>query len=346
MAQVSFADPPPAEGYGEASLLDGPRSSRYVYGEPREITPFYRAFISFMQRKDLVHELERRKKLQDSMQILDPNSPLSTKLRTACFWAIIYNIFTVPLRSAFEIPDHVVFYVLDALMDIPLYVKLILNFLSPYQEEGQRDMVRSKLKITVAYLKGEFLLDFVSLLPLDYAFQDPWWRTIRLLLMKRLDRLQRHWEKTTKWNPMMYRMGKVICLVLLPILHFVACFWYFVARRYSNDISPVTPLPLDYITLNNMTQRGEHLQSLYVGIKYKNFTSVYERTAHHYGAALYFSAVYLVGYNAGIPRNVQQAVFSLIAVLLGASVFAIIIGYVGVILRDLDNTQQLFRDQV
>ena len=89
----------------------------------------------------------------------------------------------------------------------------------------------------------------------------------------------------------------------------------------------------------------DFLDKLYTGLD-TDPDSVYRKAFHNYVASLYFSIVYLVGYNAGLPRNTAQGIFCLGVVFLGAGVFALIIGYVGMILRELDNTQQIFRDQV
>ncbi|KAJ9466383.1 Cyclic nucleotide-gated cation channel [Diplonema papillatum] len=326
-----------------------PSGKRYGMERATEITPFYRAFISFMGKKDMVREVEKRKRVQDAHKILHPTSAFSVFLRKLCFLTIVYNLLSVPFRCAYELPLHPVWVVLDALTDIPPIVRIVCQFLMPFEQEGRRDIVSSRLKITEKYLKGGFLLDFVSILPLDFIFQDPWWRLVRLLMWKRCQHLQSDWEKAAKVNPMVYRMGKVVCLILLPTIHLVACWWYIIAREYSAGV-PVTPIPVDFVALaTNDTlsddEVADTLGGLYEGLD-SNSTEGYSRYAKNYVSSLYFSLVFLVGYNAGIPRNGAQGLFSVIVVFLGASVFALIIGYVGFILRELDNTQQTFRDKV
>ena len=191
-----------------------------------EITPFYRAFISFLSKKDLVKEIERRKRLQDNQQIFDPKSAWSSALRKACFVVCIYNILTVPFRIAFLLPAHPAWYAIDTLCDIPPLLRIFSCFMSPYEEEGRRDIIRSRISIVEKYLKGDFGLDFLSQLPLCYILDDVWLRLFRLLQWKRLEYLQKDWETSSNINPMTYRMGKVVCIVLIPIVHIVACFWY------------------------------------------------------------------------------------------------------------------------
>eukprot|EP01064_Diplonema_japonicum_P007157 TRINITY_DN14865_c0_g1_i1.p1 TRINITY_DN14865_c0_g1~~TRINITY_DN14865_c0_g1_i1.p1 ORF type:complete len:523 (+),score=44.20 TRINITY_DN14865_c0_g1_i1:82-1650(+) len=319
-------------------------------GKVTEITPFYRAFISFISKRDMVKEIEKRKRLNDKEHLFDPTSAWSTRVRKLSFLAVIYNILTVPFRASYLVPRHPVWTVLDLLADIPPLLRIISTFLSPYEESGRRDIVRNRAKIIEKYLTGLFPLDIVSLLPLDYIFQDVWWRGFRLLQWKRSQYLQKDWEENTSTNPMAYRMGKVICLVLMPTIHIVACVWYVITRKYSENTSAVTPLPVDYLTLAHFDPSIETMKSVDVGSVTFNATSAssspYEQAFHNYIASLYFSIVYLVGYNAGIPRNLHQGIFCLIVVFLGSSVFALIIGYVGLILRELDNTHQIFRDRV
>ena len=324
----------------------------------QEITPFYRSFITFMKRRDIIQEIENRKRLRETVQLFDPSGLFAARLRKITFFCVIYNLITVPMRSAYEIPQSYHWVILDLLCDIPPWLRIIQNFMSPYPEDSTqsgRDLFRiSRPRIVVLYLKSKFLLDFISLLPLDYAF-GMWYRTVRLLQWKRLDYLQKDWEASTTRNPMTYRMGKVIVLVLLPIIHIIACLWYVIARKYSDGISAVTPLPIDYMlrremllkqnmTFNILEVHEGSVNNLYHGVYESG--SAYESAGHNYIASLYFSIVYLVGYNAGIPRNTIQTVFCLFVVLIGASVFALVIGYVGLILRELDNTHQQFMDKV
>ena len=140
-----------------------------------------------------------------------------------------------------------------------------------------------------------------------------------------------------------------------------------VARKFSDGTEAVTPLPFEYLKFGEnrvcappvFVSAPQHrpqtleeiklieaatMDTLYIGLSQD--TDVYRKAFHNYFASLYFSIVYLVGYNAGVPRNGMQGLFCLVVVFLGAGVFALIIGYVGMILRELDNTQQIFRDQV
>ena len=203
-----------------------------------EITPFYRAFISFLSKKDLVKEIERRKRLQDTQQMFDPKSTFSQIVRKLCFVACCYNLLTVPFRCAFLLPNHPAWYVCDALTDIPPLLRIISCFMSPYEEEGRRDIVRNRVSIVKKYFTGQFLLDFISQLPVDYVLGNVWWRMNRLLQWKRLEYLQKDWETTTGLNPMTYRMGKVVCIVLIPIIHIVACFWYGSTLSPSHNLCP------------------------------------------------------------------------------------------------------------
>eukprot|EP01059_Diplonema_ambulator_P001728 TRINITY_DN11454_c0_g1_i1.p1 TRINITY_DN11454_c0_g1~~TRINITY_DN11454_c0_g1_i1.p1 ORF type:complete len:586 (+),score=205.68 TRINITY_DN11454_c0_g1_i1:114-1871(+) len=319
-------------------------------GRVTEITPFYRAFISFISKRDMVREIEKRKKLNDKQQLFDPMSAWSVWLRKLSFIAVIYNILTVPFRIAYLVPRHPLWIALDALADIPPILRIISTFLSPYEETGRRDIVRNRAKIIEKYLTGTFPLDIVSHLPLDYIFLDVWWRVFRLLQWKRSEYLQKDWEANTKTNPMTYRMGKVILLILIPIIHLVACAWYIITRKYSKGTGAVTPMPVDFMVLAHFQPTLDEIKTVDIDGYLFNSTSTasnpYKRAFHNYITSLYFSVVYLVGYNAGIPRNLNQAIFCLVVVFLGASVFALVIGYVGLILKELDNTQQLFRDKV
>eukprot|EP01060_Flectonema_neradi_P022359 TRINITY_DN30615_c0_g1_i1.p1 TRINITY_DN30615_c0_g1~~TRINITY_DN30615_c0_g1_i1.p1 ORF type:complete len:542 (+),score=48.86 TRINITY_DN30615_c0_g1_i1:59-1684(+) len=332
---------------------------KYGAGEGvQEISPFYKSFISFMKRRDVVREIETQKRLRETVQLFDPSGTFACRLRKIAFFCVIYNLLTVPVRCGFELPQTYQWIIMDILMDIPPWLRIMQNFLSPYPEDESQssvDFLRlNRLRTLTKYVKGKFILDFVSLLPLDYAL-GTWYRSTRLLQWKRLDYLQKEWETTTRRNPMAYRMGKVIVLVLLPIIHLVACAWYVVARKYSDGVSAITPLPIDYM----LRREQLHAQNLTFDIHEVHNSSVvelyhglylsgpaYEAAGHNYLSSLYFSIVYLVGYNAGIPRNTIQTVFCLFVVLIGASVFALVIGYVAIILRELDNTHQQFMDKV
>eukprot|EP01062_Namystynia_karyoxenos_P062517 TRINITY_DN55414_c0_g1_i1.p1 TRINITY_DN55414_c0_g1~~TRINITY_DN55414_c0_g1_i1.p1 ORF type:complete len:777 (+),score=290.43 TRINITY_DN55414_c0_g1_i1:163-2493(+) len=373
---MADAQPPPSEqagllGQGPRGELDGDQIRR-LFGpsEPREITPFYRAFIAFMRRKDMVRELEQKKLMQDSVPLLDPNSSVSKGLRSVCVFAILYNVLTVPFRFAYDISrSPAVWLTLDALMDVPLIIRLVTSFLAPYKDQAQQDMVRNKRLIARQYLCGDFALDLLTVLPLDHALQDVRWRFFRFLALKRLDRLQKHWESQSLISPVAYRLLYMLALLVL-VVHNAACLWYFVARDSAEDTAPVVPLAVDYWALaRNWTLQSlklsqkERLETrqLFFGcglvrteptfdtLEVYNCSSAgddYGRAFELYAYSLYFAIVYLVGYNAGIPRTPTQTIVSIIIVLVGAFAYSGIISVIGAILKDMDRTEQTFVEKV
>ena len=125
--------------------------------------------------------------------------------------------------------------------------QIFLNFVTGYEERGQRDTVVDLKKIRRNYLRGFFLIDLLSILPINYVEQIvrqggsatggkgdlKTLKILRLVRLTRLLRLARVKKLLKTYTEMMENMAGIFSLLSIIILalflsHFVSCVWYYI----------------------------------------------------------------------------------------------------------------------
>ncbi len=81
----------------------------------------------------------------------------------------LYNSFSIPFEVAFEPPvmETTGFTVLNNIIDFCFLLDLIINFRTTYYDPVSGDEIFNKKLIAKNYLKGRFMIDFLSTIPLD-----------------------------------------------------------------------------------------------------------------------------------------------------------------------------------
>eukprot|EP01006_Ploeotia_vitrea_P041193 TRINITY_DN66494_c2_g1_i1.p1 TRINITY_DN66494_c2_g1~~TRINITY_DN66494_c2_g1_i1.p1 ORF type:complete len:683 (+),score=46.74 TRINITY_DN66494_c2_g1_i1:69-2117(+) len=288
------------------------------------VTPFYRAFVSYVGRQQQVEELTNANAL-NKIRWIHPESKLREVHTWACLVAILYNLVCAPIRFGWDIETNTVWLVFDIVTDMLLWADIVFTFVAPAGKSNEKLLQAPLKKRVMTYFTNGFILHLVGTFPLEYLLPAGHnWRLTRLIYLRQVAALQNN-RRLSSLNPSIYRI-LVFAVVLVFFIHIGACSWIKVARTAA-PVIPVQVLDED------------------------NNTVVYPLANSgpaNYIRAVFFAMVYLVGYNAGIPTKLSlpQVMFGLGIVVTGASIFATVIGTVGVILRQLDANQQFFRDKV
>lgn len=173
-------------------------------------------------------------------------------------WKTIWNMFilllilfmgvTVPYRIPFEDKTSKEWLNLDIVCDFMFIVDLAFNLLTAYEDENG-ELIVKKQKIAMNYLKGWFMLDMVSSVPITLIQEytgGSGLENVKLLKLSRLPRLYRlirlvKLTKLYKQNSFLERLFQQINLSLTAksmmtslvmmvfLLHLIGCLWATVA---------------------------------------------------------------------------------------------------------------------
>jgi len=205
-------------------------------------------------------------------------------------------------------------------IDLFFFVDIWLNFRTGFRREGVE--ISDHHEIAVHYRRSFFPIDLLANFPFELLliFHPEatlggisvivLLRMLRLLRMARVFRVFRRWERTGWINPGYLRISKFLGIMVL-LMHWLACGWFLVAA---------------------LEQFPENSWVVECGIKDAGVSSQYIRS-------LYWTITTMttVGYGDIIPKRELEFIVSMAVMLLGASMYAFIIGNVASLLSHLDS---------
>lgn len=151
---------------------------------------------------------------------------------------IVYGCLNIPLRIGFDLPTSLGQIITDSFIDIVFLSDIILSFRTVYlAPDGEP--VTSPGDIAIRYLKGAFLIDVCSTIPVDLLMlllggtsgilrSTKLLRTLRLLRLARLLKLSKIGGKEDDLknvlNPSLWALIKML-VSLIFIAHIMGCMW-------------------------------------------------------------------------------------------------------------------------
>ena len=172
---------------------------------------------------------------------------------------ILYSSICTPYKLAFEDSNTNKEDVVDIIVDILLGIDLVLNFFSAYYD-SEENLVKSRKKIIIKYLKGWFVIDFISIFPFYLIINNNKASSItrlskvskipKIYKLLKLTKLLRITKMSKKGNvssitkvflekfKINANVEKLIFFLLTFILlaHLSTCIWFLVAKL--EDLSP------------------------------------------------------------------------------------------------------------
>ena len=250
-------------------------------------------------------------------------------LRTICDIIILVLIVVccviVPFQAAFRhiisLRSSLFIYILDLFF----LADIVLNFRTSFRLQGI--VILDKKQIKKHYIRGLFFVDLIALLPIDAIFlgrpEIQIWqisavlvlRGIRLLRILRLHTILLRWERQSQLNPGYLRIMKFIITIVL-LIHVLACIWFLASYI---DGFPSDSWATIYVIADS-APREQYVRSLYWTV----------------------TTMTTVGYGDIIPHRQIEWILSIIVMLLGASMYAMIIGNVASIFSNLDSLKTSF----
>jgi len=232
---------------------------------------------------------------------------------------IVISCVLVPYQFAFNQSDALSGFQVIYLIDLFFIVDIGLNCFTTYRRHGL-EITDRKLCVR-HYSKHMMAVDVAGSLPLDLIA----WvligngqifggslvlalRLLRLLRIVRLFVILRRWEAYSWSNPGTLRVGKFLISILI-LMHWLACIWFYTAFASG--------FPADsWAARASIVHSGpiaQYIRSLYWTI----------------------TTMTTVGYGDITPARSQEYVLSTIIMLMGASLYAFIIGSIASLLSSI-----------
>ncbi|KER30768.1 hypothetical protein T265_13120, partial [Opisthorchis viverrini] len=250
-------------------------------------------------------------------------------------WMILictfYIAIMVPYNAAFRLGSRAKnLLICDIIVELLFIIDILLNFATTYvSKSGQ--VVYQIREIAIHYLRGWFFLDLIAAIPFDFidtvdvresdGFRNGVGQWIQLLKMARLLRLARLFQKIERYSQYStIILGLLMCMFFL-IAHWFACGWYWIGRLEQESSTH-----REHSWLMELSKRM-HMASMNV--------SDPQAQQAFYVSSLYFTTTSLtsVGFGNVSPNTVNEKIFSIITMLIGALMHAAVFGNVTTLIQ-------------
>lgn len=263
------------------------------------------------------------------MPVIDEHSTFRQGWDAFMVLLIIATCVVIPFQLAFHhlvLPfgSQVVYWI-----DFFFWLDILFNFLTSYRRPGEKVMeVRQTAR---HYLRGYFALDLIATLPLDALFLSQEHlaiaglplvlvlRQLRLLRLFKLLVIFKRWERQA-WSKAGYLRLSLLIILFLILIHWIACVW--VLAPYLADFPENSWVTVEGIA--NEEPSTQYIRSLYWVV----------------------TTVATVGYGDILPANDYEYLFATGVMLLGAFMYAFIIGNIANLVRNLDAEQARYFERV
>jgi CRP-like cAMP-binding protein len=280
----------------------------------------------------------------DAKCVLNPRDKWMMRWDVLMVAMLMFVVLVTPYEVAYLAADPSVdaLFWMNRLVDVTFLVDMVCNFFLGYQVDGARWVVEHD-RIAAHYMSSWFAVDLVSMLPFDalplIAGGDGALtrlsvvRVVRLLRLFKMVRVVRAMRIFTRWQERLaipYAWTQMLSYVALILLmaHWIACAWRLAVDIEGGPINAEGDHAEAFV--RRLAQADEENTSWIV--RYSAQGSYTPGSL--YITALYFSLVTIatVGYGDVQPATETERVVAIILILVGVSVWTLMVGSVTTLL--------------
>ncbi|XP_052893381.1 potassium voltage-gated channel subfamily H member 8 [Anopheles moucheti] len=246
--------------------------------------------------------------------------------------ATFYVAIAVPYNAAFVKTDRLTM-VSDVVVEALFIVDILVNFRTTYVSR-KGEVVSDSKSIALNYLRSWFIVDLLAALPFDHLYasnvisgEESHIHLVKLTRLLRLARLLQKMDRYSQYTAMILTL-LMLCFSL--VAHWLACVWYVIAEkeRLINDAD------WDIGWIHMLAER--------LKIPVSNVTH-----GEAYITALYFTFTSLtsVGFGNVSATTLSEKIFSIIMMLIGALMHAVVFGNVTAIIQRMYSRRSLYQSK-
>lgn len=337
-----------------------------------------------VKSKILAERVKKKRKSRE--KIILPDSNVKRIWDAFVGLMVLYSVVVVPLRVGFDVPLETYTEALwEFIVDFVFISDMALTFFEGYiTNDGE--LITNRSKIRTNYLKGWFIIDFLSSMPLDIVLGlvtggvkscDPFplcgpergndgnlenldslklFKTLKLVRLLKLTRLFKlvklaTSEKVRENVPANLMLVLSLLFKIVYAAHFIACFWYWTSGlsekdRIDNGDNTIIVLCED--------EDANKKSNWVTTVSYQNFDlcgvamSRSQYLTSHYITSVYWTIATMmsVGYGDIYAQNPVEQLFSILVQIIGAFLFGMIIATVTTIIQNQNPRQSTMAKKI
>ncbi|XP_022254138.1 potassium voltage-gated channel subfamily H member 8-like [Limulus polyphemus] len=252
--------------------------------------------------------------------------------------ATFYVAIVVPYSAAFrdnnESPSRNKTIISDVIVEAFFIADIAVNFRTTFVSR-KGEVVAKPKSIAVHYVRSWFIVDLLAALPFDLLYAANLYSRntlMHLLKLTRLLRLARLLQKMDRYSQYSAIILTLLMLMFSLIAHWMACVWYVIALEEID----VNPIQWDVGWLHQLSNK--------LGHDLVNYTD----TATAYITALYFttSSLTSVGFGNVSANTNTEKIFSILTMLIGALMHAVVFGNVTAIIQRMYSRRSQYQTKL
>ncbi|XP_018652454.1 putative voltage-gated potassium channel [Schistosoma mansoni] len=297
-----------------------------------------------------IHESESTDTSTDESSNLTSDPSTVYKFQRRRSRAVLYHLSgRFDQKSKHKLPfkkggDEKDLIICDIIVELLFIIDIILNFWTTYVSKSGQVVYHLKA-IAINYLRGWFFLDLLAAIPFDVilAVNNPeiqgtigemgnWIHLLKLARLLRLARLFQKIERYSQYSTVI--LGLLMCMFFL-VAHWFACGWYCIGKEEFKS-----KITREYSWLYELGERMQ-LNRSYLTV---NKTNGLTRRAL-YVSSLYFTTTSLtsVGFGNVSPNTINEKIFAVITMLIGALMHAAVFGNVTTLIQRMYSRRSAYQ---